>query len=42
MDSRSHWLVCDSTGQCATVEFLKGKTVYHTGDELPVKALTNS
>ena len=37
----SHFLVCDRTGDCATVEFLKGKTTYHTGNDLPVKALTN-
>lgn len=42
LDPLSHWLVCDRTGECVTIEFLKGKTVYHTGDKLPVKALTNS
>jgi penicillin V acylase-like amidase (Ntn superfamily) len=41
-DPQSHFLVCDRTGECATVEFLKGRTVYHSGDDLPVKALTNN
>lgn len=36
-----HYLVCDRTGACATIEFLEGKSVYHTGESLPVKALTN-
>jgi choloylglycine hydrolase len=37
-----HYLVCDRTGACATIEFLEGKLVYHTGQSLPVKALTNN
>jgi penicillin V acylase-like amidase (Ntn superfamily) len=37
-----HYLVCDRTGACATLEFLEGKLVYHTGESLPVKALTNN
>jgi len=37
-----HYLVCDRTGACATIEFLEGKLVHHTGETLPVKALTNS
>ena len=37
-----HYLVCDRTGACATIEFLEGKLVYHTGESLPVKALTNN
>ncbi len=36
-----HYLVCDRTGACATIEFLDGTSVYHTGESLPVKALTN-
>jgi hypothetical protein len=35
-------LVCDRTGECAVIEFLEGRLVYHTGESLPVKALTNS
>ncbi|MGD8538600.1 MAG: linear amide C-N hydrolase [Candidatus Aminicenantes bacterium] len=37
-----HFLVSDKTGEAVTVEFLEGKMVYHTGETLPVKALTNS
>jgi penicillin V acylase-like amidase (Ntn superfamily) len=37
-----HYLVCDRTGSCATIEFLNGKMVYHTAGSLPVKALTNN
>jgi choloylglycine hydrolase len=41
-DTVDHYLVCDRKGDCAIIEFLKGKMVYHTGESLPVKALTNS
>jgi penicillin V acylase-like amidase (Ntn superfamily) len=34
-----HYLACDATGQCLTVEFLEGKPVYHRGEVLPLKAL---
>ncbi len=37
-----HYLVCDQTGDCAVVEFLERKAVYHTGETLPAAALTNS
>ncbi|UCF71180.1 MAG: linear amide C-N hydrolase [candidate division WOR-3 bacterium] len=37
-----HFLVCDRTGRAAAIEFLEGKMVAHTGNELPVSALTNS
>jgi penicillin V acylase-like amidase (Ntn superfamily) len=37
-----HYLVCDRKGHCTAIEFLEGKTIYHTGDALPVKALTNT
>jgi choloylglycine hydrolase len=37
-----HYLVCDSTGTCASIEFLEGKMVVHTGKTMPAKALTNS
>jgi penicillin V acylase-like amidase (Ntn superfamily) len=36
-----HYLVCDRTGACATIEFLEGKMVVHSGNTLPVEALTN-
>jgi choloylglycine hydrolase len=37
-----HYLVCDRSGACAAVEFLEGKTVFHTGEAMPVAALANS
>lgn len=37
-----HFLVCDRTGQAATIEFLEGKMVCHTRDSLPAAVLTNS
>ena len=37
-----HFLTCDSAGQAAVIEFLKGKMVVHRADELPFKALANS
>lgn len=36
-----HYLVNDKSGNSATVEFLNGKTVAHTGEKLPFAALTN-
>ena len=38
----SHFLVCDSSGACATVEWLGGQLVAHTGAAAPIKALANS
>lgn len=38
----AHFLVCDISGNCATIEFLKGQLVYHTKETLPVKVLSNS
>lgn len=37
-----HFFVCDRNGDCATVEFIEGKMVYHAGKDLPVPVLTNS
>ena len=37
-----HYLVIERSGAAATIEFLDGKMVVHRGDDLPVKALTNS
>lgn len=37
-----HYLVADRTGNCAAIEFLNGKLVAHKGDQMPVRALTNS
>lgn len=36
-----HFLVCDERGNCATMEYLGGNLVCHTGLALPIKALTN-
>jgi choloylglycine hydrolase len=37
-----HYLVSDRFGNCATIEFINGKMVSHTGNNLPVKVLANS
>jgi len=37
-----HYLVADRSGDCATIEFINGEMVYHRGDRLPVRALTNT
>jgi penicillin V acylase-like amidase (Ntn superfamily) len=37
-----HYFVCDRAGSAATVEFLDGRLVAHTGAALPVAVLTNS
>ncbi len=34
-----HYLACDATGACMTIEFLEGKPVYHRGEDLPLPAL---
>lgn len=36
-----HYLVSDKYGNAATIEFLDGKLVAHSGDHLPVSTLTN-
>ena len=41
-DNVDHFLICDRTGACAVIEFLDGKMVYHSGESLPVAALTNN
>ena len=38
----SHFIVSDKEGNCATIEFLDGKMVCHTGETLPYRALTNN
>jgi penicillin V acylase-like amidase (Ntn superfamily) len=40
-DVRVHYLINDQDGHTASVEFLNGKLVSHTGNELPVPTLTN-
>ena len=37
-----HFLICDSSGNVAVIEFLEGKMVSYTGDELPIAVLTNN
>ncbi len=37
-----HYLIGDPSGAAATVEFLGGRLVAHTGDRLPVAVLANS
>jgi penicillin V acylase-like amidase (Ntn superfamily) len=37
-----HFLVCDRSGKAATIEFLEGDMVVHTGSDLPVSVLTNN
>jgi penicillin V acylase-like amidase (Ntn superfamily) len=37
-----HYLVSDASGRAATIEFLDGRLVAHTGETLPVPVLTNS
>jgi penicillin V acylase-like amidase (Ntn superfamily) len=37
-----HYLVMDRMGNCASIEFLDGKLVYHTRETMPVKTLANS
>lgn len=37
----SHYLVCDANGDCAAIEYLDGKLVYHAGSGMPVKAMSN-
>jgi hypothetical protein len=36
-----HYLVADRSGRAATVEFLGGRLLAHTGDRLPVTVLAN-
>lgn len=40
--SKLHYLICDRRGNAATIEFIEGRCVCHTGKTLPVSALTNS
>jgi penicillin V acylase-like amidase (Ntn superfamily) len=40
--SKQHYLICDRFGNTATVEFIKGKMIFNSGEYLPVEALTNN
>lgn len=37
-----HYLIADANGKAATIEFLNGKMVVHTGNSLPFAVLTNN
>lgn len=37
-----HFLVCDAEGEVATIEFIKGKRIVHTGKKLTTPVLANS
>lgn len=37
-----HYLIADTTGNAATIEFLDGKMVVHKGNDLSIPVLTNS
>jgi penicillin V acylase-like amidase (Ntn superfamily) len=37
-----HYLVADANGNAATIEFFDGKTIIHTGKDLPFPVLTNN
>ncbi|MBN1124400.1 MAG: linear amide C-N hydrolase [Sedimentisphaerales bacterium] len=36
-----HYLIADAEGNCASIEWMEGKFVCHTGKDLPVKAMSN-
>lgn len=38
---RVHWMVCDKSGACASIEYLKGRLTVHHGASLPHRALAN-
>ena len=40
-ETQDHYLIADASGRTAVVEFLEGKTVFHSGDMLPIPALAN-
>lgn len=37
----SHFLIADAEGSCVAIEWLDGHLVYYTGENLPVKAMSN-
>jgi penicillin V acylase-like amidase (Ntn superfamily) len=40
--SKIHFMVTDTSGACAVIDYIGGTRVVHTGDSLPYKALSNS
>jgi penicillin V acylase-like amidase (Ntn superfamily) len=39
--ARVHFLVADSSGACAAIEFIGGRMVVHAGERMPAPVLTN-
>ena len=37
-----HYIACDRVANCASIEFIDGKIVYHTKKTMPFKILTNT
>lgn len=37
-----HYIACDRKGDCAVIEFIGGKMVYHTKETMPAKVITNT
>ena len=37
-----HYMISDAEGNCVVIEWLDGKSVIHSGESLPAKALSNS
>jgi len=37
-----HYFICDKEGRSASIEFLDGKLICHTGNEMPARVLTNT
>jgi len=37
-----HLLVCDKMGNCSVIEFLGGKIVHYTNENMPINVLTNN
>lgn len=40
-EANLHYFVCDAKANCATFEYIQGQLIIHSGDSLPIKALTN-
>ena len=40
--TKIHFFAIDSSGNGVSIDFLNGQMVYHTGADLPVKAITNN
>ena len=41
-ESPQHYLIADRSGRVATIEYIAGRMVVHTGKDLPVPVLTNT